>query len=141
MIILDTDHVSLLQRNDGHAAGRILHRLSSLPTDEIVVTTIITYEEQTRGWFALLARARSLAAQVETYDRLLKHLDYYRRIPVLPFDDQAAVEFQKLRRLRLRAGSMDLKIAAISLSRNALLVWRNRRDFQGVSGLRFEDWT
>jgi tRNA(fMet)-specific endonuclease VapC len=106
-----------------------------------VVTTIISYEEQMRGWMAYLARARSVAHQVEAYRRLLQHLDNYRRIPVLAFDEAAAVAFQQLRRARLRIGTMDLKIAAIAVSRDATLLSRNLTDFRQVPGLQVEDWT
>lgn len=71
----------------------------------------------------------------------MQHLDNYRRIPVLAFDEAAAVVFQRLRRTRLRIGSMDLKIAAIVLSRDATLLSRNLADFRQVPGLWVEDWT
>jgi tRNA(fMet)-specific endonuclease VapC len=63
MYILDTDVLSLLEEPKGDAARRLQYRLASLPDDD-VATTIISYEEQTRGWFALLARAKSVTAQV-----------------------------------------------------------------------------
>lgn len=50
MIVLDTDHVSLLEWDyDGSAPLR--ERLADLPADE-VATTIISYEESMRGWMA-----------------------------------------------------------------------------------------
>lgn len=60
---------------------------------------------------------------------------------MLDFDEPAAAQFGQLRRARIRLGSMDLKIAAIALSQEALLLSRNLRDFQRVPGLRVEDWT
>jgi len=90
---------------------------------------------------AYLAQTRSVAEQVTAYRRLLQHLDNYRRIPVLGFDEAAAVVFQRLRRARLRIGTMDVKIAAIVLSREALLLSRNLADFRQVPGLQVEDWT
>jgi len=139
MVVLDTDHLSVLERDQpGGVALRA--RLASLSPTE-VVTTIISYEEHMRGWMAYLARTRTVAHQVEAYRRLLQHLDNYRRIPVLAFDEAAAVVFQRLRRMRLRIGTMDLKIAAIVLSRDATLLSRNLADFRQVSGLRVEDWT
>jgi tRNA(fMet)-specific endonuclease VapC len=90
---------------------------------------------------AYLARTRSVAHQVEAYRRLLQHLDNYRRIPVLACDDAAAVAFQQFRRARLRIGTMDLKIAAIAVSRHATLLARNRADFRRVPGLQVEGWT
>jgi tRNA(fMet)-specific endonuclease VapC len=71
----------------------------------------------------------------------LQHLDNYRRIPVLAFDEAAAVVFQRLRRTHLQIGTMDLKIAAIVLSRDATLLSRNLIDFCQVPGLRVENWT
>jgi tRNA(fMet)-specific endonuclease VapC len=95
MVVLDTDHLSVLERSDqpGSVASRA--RLAHLPPAE-VVTTIISYEEQMRGWMAYLGRTRSVAHQVEAYRRLLQHLDNYRRTPVLPFDEAAAIVFQRL---------------------------------------------
>ena len=57
------------------------------------------------------------------------------------FDEAAAVVFQRLRRARLRIGTMDVKIAAIVLSCEALLLSRNLADFRQVPGLQVEDWT
>jgi tRNA(fMet)-specific endonuclease VapC len=85
---------------------------------------------------AYLTRTRCVAHQVKAYRRLLQHLDNYRRIPVLTFDEAAAVVFQQLRRARLQIGAMDLKIAAIVLSRNASLLTRNLADFRQVPGLQ-----
>ncbi len=47
MYILDTDHLSLIQRN-GQERKRILTRLAAVEEGEIVVT-VITYQEQVRG--------------------------------------------------------------------------------------------
>lgn len=61
--------------------------------------------------------------------------------PILDFDAAAAGEYQSLSEARLRVGTMDLRIAAIALAHNALLVSRNLADFQRVPGLKVEDWT
>jgi tRNA(fMet)-specific endonuclease VapC len=90
---------------------------------------------------AYLARARNLAQQVEAYSRLRRQLDNYRQILVLDFDEQAAAEFQRLRRGRIRVATMDLRIAAIVLSRDATLLSANLADFRAVPGLKVQDWT
>jgi tRNA(fMet)-specific endonuclease VapC len=114
-------------------------RLAKLADDE-VFATIVSFEEQTRGWLSYMARAKNLVAQVEAYRRLKRHLDSYRSIPVLDFDELAAVEFSRLRRLKLRIGTFDLKIASIAVSNGATLLTRNKADFERVPGLKIENW-
>jgi len=60
---------------------------------------------------------------------------------LLDFDERAAAEFQRLRKLYPRIGSMDLKIAAIVLVQGATLLTRNLADFGKINGLAVEDWT
>ena len=139
MVILDTDHVSLLEwDNEGSAPLR--ERLADLHPAE-VVTTIVSYEESMRGWMAYIARARTVSQQVQGYQRLRLHLENYRQIPVLDFDEDSGTQFQRLRRARVRIGTMDLKIAAIALAHDATLLSRNLTDFDKVPGLAVEDWT
>ncbi len=137
MLVLDTDHMSLLEWG-GDESAVIRERLADRDPNE-VVTTIVTYEEQIRGWMAYIARARSLAQQVEGYRRLHGQLENYRQIPVLGFDERAAQVFQHLRRLRIRIGTMDLKISAIVISLDATLLSRNRKDFARVPSLKVEE--
>jgi tRNA(fMet)-specific endonuclease VapC len=139
MLVLDTDHMSLLEWG-GDESALMRERLADCePRD--VATAIIKYEEQIRGWMACLARARSLAQQVEGYRRLRSQLDNYRQVPIIDFDERASQVFQQLRRMRIRIGTMDLKIAAIVIANDATLLTRNRRDFVKVPGLKMEDWT
>jgi tRNA(fMet)-specific endonuclease VapC len=45
-----------------------------------------------------------------------------------------------LRRKGIRIGTMDLRIASITLAHDATLLTRNSVDFARVPGLRFENW-
>jgi tRNA(fMet)-specific endonuclease VapC len=139
MLLLDTDHMTVLERG-GASAQRLRERLVSARPEE-AATTVISYEEQTRGWLSYVARARSVPAQIEAYGRLKSHLTMYCAIPVVEFDQRAAEALQRLQRSRLRIGTMDLKIAAIALTHSATLLSRNLSDFARVTGLRVEDWT
>jgi tRNA(fMet)-specific endonuclease VapC len=58
-VILDTDHMSFLERGDSPEGDWLRERLKPIPPGERS-TTIISYEEQMRGWMAVLARARSV---------------------------------------------------------------------------------
>jgi tRNA(fMet)-specific endonuclease VapC len=140
MFVLDTDHMTLLEWGSGAVGQRLHERIRALPEGE-VVTTIITFEEQTRGWLAFQARARTLDQQVNAYRKLKRHLDTYLEIQVLEFDAEAAAEFERLKQARIRIGTMDLKIAAIALAHDATVLTRNLKDFTRVPGLRVEDWT
>lgn len=139
MLLLDTDHLSLLERG-GPASLPLQRRLEALPAAEIA-TTIITYEEQMRGWLARAAQAKTTTQLVTAYARLQTHIETFRGIPVIPFDTRAAAELERLRGARIRIGTMDLKIAAIALAADATLLSRNRVDFGQVPGLRCEDWS
>ena len=48
MVVLDTDHMSLLEWSDARGSTLLRTRLAALPPAE-VATTIISYEEQMRG--------------------------------------------------------------------------------------------
>ena len=140
MLVLDTDHMTLLEHPGSVDSMRIRHRLDQ-QVREPVVTTIVTYEEQTRGWLAHIAKAKTIDHQVICYCKLSRHLDVYRMFCVLDFTTEAAAVFRQLVRARLGVGTMDLKIAAIALTNDATLLTRNVNDFGRVPGLRFEDWT
>mgnify|MGYP003466234634 CR=1 FL=1 len=105
MYLFDTDHLTIMDRG-GSSAQILLAKLSQVNPLEIA-TTIVSYEEQTRGWLSYTS----------------------------------AKEFERIRRLYPRLGTMDLKIAAISMTNNATLLTRNKSDFERIEGLIFEDWT
>jgi tRNA(fMet)-specific endonuclease VapC len=141
MVVLDTDFVSLLERRATSPEGRRLaERLDPISALE-QATTVVSYEEQLHGWLAVLAKARIMVQQVGAYRRLRQQLENYCRIRVLEFDEVAATIFQSLSRTCRRVGTMDFKIAAITLAHDATLLTRNTADFRLISGLRFEDWT
>ena len=139
--ILDTDLFSLIELPDSPEYVNLRAHAAQPPRDDEVVTTVITYEEQTRGWLGYAAKSRSLDHQIKAYGRLKRHLLAYLKIEVLDFDVAVAGEYQRLLDLRLRIGSSDLKIAATALVHHATLLSRNLRDFDRVPGLTVEDWT
>ena len=94
-----------------------------------------------RGWMAEIARMASADRQMAAYARLNRMRDYYCATPVLAFDEGALAQFQRLWLLRLRVGTMDLKIAATALAGNSVLLTRNTTDFAKVPGLKIEDWS
>ena len=75
------------------------------------------------------------------YTRLWDTLDDFKFLNILKFDHNAYTVYTEFRRQRIRIGTQDLRIAAIVLANNAILVTRNYRDFSQVPGLVQEDWT
>jgi tRNA(fMet)-specific endonuclease VapC len=140
MLILDTDHLTIIQRTTEPAYTVLRNRLQQARPRESY-TTVVSFEEQMRGWLTVLAQSRDMHQEVTAYRRLHALITFFGDIPVLDFDMTAADLFLQLRRARVRIGSMDLKIAAITLSHGAVLLSRNLTDFQQVPGLHVEDWT
>jgi tRNA(fMet)-specific endonuclease VapC len=140
MILLDTDHVSLLKYPGSERGARLLQKLDALPSEEEVGVTIISVEEQMRGWLTTIAKERSPQRQVTPYRELASLFEFFAEFTVALFDEHAAERFATLRAGKIRLGTMDLKIAAIALVNQALLLSANRRDFEQVPGLRVENW-
>lgn len=134
--VLDTDHVSLFQ--GGHPLVEKQFRLKQ-PNE--IATTIVTFEEQVRGWLAVIRRSPSSAALVRDYGKLAVVKQFFSAMQVLDFTEAAAMQYAQLLKQKLRVGTQDLRIAAIALSLNATVVTRNQRDFGQVLGLLIKDWT
>ena len=137
MLVLDTNHVSALG-NAPEVSRALLGRIHESGQD--AVTTIVTVEEQLRGWLAEIHRLADSHRQILAYEKLQQRIDFYAAWTVLPWDAEAADLFLKFRRQGIRIGTMDLKIACIALAHDTILLTRNTRDFAQVPGLRFENW-
>ena len=135
--LLDTDHVSLLQRGGG-IASTLVARLREIPPDDYG-TTIVTYEEQCRGRADRIHQAKTGSERLDAYRRLSENLRFFSAIAVWEYTPAAETHFLTLANLRL--GMKDRLIASIALANDATVLTRNRRDFERVSALRIEDWT
>ena len=139
MILLDTDHLSVLKYEE-HPRCRTLRERMTASEAPVFATTIISAEEQMRGWLAKIHAAKDPEKQVAWYDQLAWLIEFLADWQIIAFDQQAAVELKRLQRMRLRIGTLDLKIAAIARIHDALLLSANQRDFGRVPELRVESW-
>jgi tRNA(fMet)-specific endonuclease VapC len=81
LLILDTDHYSEWER--GSAAGRrLLERLQ--PRRAELAVTVITVEEQMRGWLGESNRQRELSKQVLPYAKLQRQVEIFGEWLILP---------------------------------------------------------
>ncbi|MCI0462165.1 MAG: type II toxin-antitoxin system VapC family toxin [Gemmataceae bacterium] len=139
MILLDTDHINVLTYPQSQRGSELQARMQAAGLDRFA-TTAISVEEQVRGWLGLISRTQDVAKQVPYYDRFIQLFAFFSRWSIVPFDDRAAAEFKRLRKQRVRIGTMDLKIASIALVQSATLLSANLRDFRQVPGLQVESW-
>ena len=66
------------------------------------------------------------------------------QLPIIAFDQQAAIEFGKiqseLRKIGKPTGQLDALIASVARSRQDVLVTDNTRHFENISNLVIENW-
>ena len=134
--ILDTDHISLFQREHPVVTKRV-----NQANPKQIATTIITVEEQIRGRLAQIKKSSSSDTIVLDYARLDATLNFFKSINVFHFNQDAYTVYKELHRQKIHIGTQDLRIAAIALSVNGIVVTRNHKDFAKVPNLTIEDWT
>lgn len=128
--LLDTN--TCIRYLNGRAPA-IRQRLTTARRDDIAVCSPVKAE-----LFYGAARSRDPSRS------LLRQLVFLNQFVSLPFDDQAAQVYGRIRaELAARGtpiGPNDLLIAAIALAHNVALVTHNTGEFGRVSGLLLEDW-
>lgn len=137
MLVLDTDHLSAM----GYATivgKRLIERLESSGRE--VCTTAISVDEQLSGLLAAIHARREPEQEIEPYAELVARVEFLASFMILPWDDDAVQRFEMTKGAKVKAGTMDLKIASIVMAHDAILLTRNVRDFAQVPGLRFENW-
>lgn len=139
LYVLDTDHMTTYFRG-GREGENLIARLQNIAPDDYG-TTIISYEEQVRGWLDKLAKTEREQSKVFAYEQLDDLRLLYFKFAVWQYDDKADVLYAQLVRQRIRIGAQDLRITSIALATGAVVLTRNRKDFAKVPGLRIEDWT
>lgn len=138
--LFDTDHATILQQRRGSEFDRLLERIKQHDPADFAFS-VVSYHEQSPGCHGYINRARTSADLVRGYGMLSRVIAAFAEGPILPFDDAAAATFRDLSSHHRRVNTMDLRIAAIALSRNLTLLTRNVADFGGVPSLRTENWT
>jgi tRNA(fMet)-specific endonuclease VapC len=138
--LLDTDHISLLQRRSGNAFANLLLRMSQQPSSDFCLS-MVSFHEQVLGAHDFINRSQRNSDLLWGYKLLSEVLDGFSKSTVLPFDEAALLVFDDLKLKRVKGSTMDLRIASIALSRNLILLTRNTADFQKVPNLTIEDWT
>ncbi len=137
--MLDTDHVSLLLERHPQVSSRV----ASVGGN--VAISIVTVQELFNGWVVRINATRSVEDIVRLYGKLSRTVTLFGRVRVLDFDHKAGEMFQLLLKenptLSKQRLQKDMRIAAIALVNDAVVVTRNYRDFSQVPSLTIEDWS
>ena len=137
MVVLDTNVVSELMRDDPHAD--VLLWLDDRATRELFVTAIT--EAEIRTGIAFLPEGRRRRGIAEAADRAFGGLFAGR---VLPFDSPAARAYAEIAAARRVAGrpvsQADGQIAAIARSRGMAVATRNIGDFDDIGIEIIDPW-
>lgn len=130
LYLLDTDTVSYLIRGRSPVLDA---RVAGARADELCISAV------TRGELLFGLQIKDGAHRLS---RLVDEV--LRRLPSLPWDDQAATHFARiaaqLHRSGTPIGQMDTLIAGHAASRGAVLVTNNSRHFSRVAGLVVQNW-
>lgn len=141
MFLLDTDHLSVLQKRSPTAEfERLSRRMAQFGLDDFAIS-IVTIHEQMLGANAYISRANDRDGILRGYEMMLRTLQDSAHFLVLPFDDAALLEFERQRDSGVRIATMDLRIGSIAVAHQLTVLTRNVVDFQAVLGLAVEDWT
>ncbi|MBN1939497.1 MAG: PIN domain-containing protein [Candidatus Aminicenantes bacterium] len=138
MYLFDTDVLSTLAKK--RRPENLTARLAATPA-AAQFTTAISVAEISYGLFRLEERdgagdSHGLLVFFET--------QVFPRLTILPFETEDAWVYGRLKASLERRGrprfEPDLQIASIALRHRLTVVTANVRHFQGISGLRLENW-
>lgn len=136
--VMDTDHLSLYERGHPKVCERITQARHSL---DILATTVVTVEEQYAGRLAQVRKATTPQALVGAYRKLKENFILFFELDILDYTFKADESFRAFRKTGIRIGTLDLRIACITLAHNGILLTRNLRDFEKIPGLTIQDWS
>ncbi|MBM3925526.1 MAG: type II toxin-antitoxin system VapC family toxin [SAR202 cluster bacterium] len=133
MYLFDTDTLSNLMRPT--PVPPLIRKMASVPKPQ-QFTSAISLSELFYGAYRVGERKERLLDQIE--------LLLFSNITVLPFDTEASRRYGSLRANLESTGQFigdpDIRIAAIALARDLIVVTGNMRHFSRVPGLRVENW-
>lgn len=129
MVCIDTNFLVALERRDKDA----LEKMQELEDNhDVVYTTAVTVAECYRGAYGSKDRTRALNDIKGLLDRFaILHLDY----------ESGKIWGELAQSLKSNTiGDRDLFIASIAVSNKQVLITKNRKHFERVSGLLVEGW-
>ncbi|WP_396231611.1 type II toxin-antitoxin system VapC family toxin [Geminocystis sp. GBBB08] len=103
--------------------------------------SIVSFHEQIIGAHTFIIRSQNTQNLVKGYTLLQQIINSFSEAIILDFDDNVVDIFEQLKNQKISVSTMDLRIAAIALYQNLILLTCNNQDFSKVPNLKIEDWT
>jgi tRNA(fMet)-specific endonuclease VapC len=132
MYLFDTDCLSNILKKA--PSPLLLKKLEALPND-LQFTTSINISEIYFGAYRSKNQKKILAA----YENKV-----FPNVNILPFDTDSGKIYGRLKALLKKRGlsksEPDLRIAAIAIQHNMILITGNKRHFMKIPGINVEDW-
>lgn len=75
------------------------------------------------------------------YEKLKQIFVLFSDLDILEYDFKADESFREFRKAGIRIGTIEIRIAAITLTHGGTLLSRNLKDFEKVPGLTIQDWS
>lgn len=136
--VLDTNILTLLQEGDPQVGERI----RKFEPGEIGLT-IITVDEDLTGWHTQLRKSSVVHRQsrlAAVYRKYTQSINLMKMFTVYSFTEPAMDRYKKLLRAGFNIGGNDLRIAAIALEFDLIVVTRNLQHFERIPELHIEVW-
>jgi tRNA(fMet)-specific endonuclease VapC len=90
--LLDTDHLSVLQKSTGRDYEYLSARMAQIPISDFGIS-IVTVHEQFLGSHTYISRTRNVRDLVKGYEFMTRLVGNIKIIPVAPFDESASILF------------------------------------------------
>jgi tRNA(fMet)-specific endonuclease VapC len=137
--VLDTDCVSLFLEGNVAIADQAASKFPD------VAITIITVQEIFNGWAGRINDKSQSHQLVYLYTKLWRTTEFFKKVTILNFTEAAQTYHQSLlsdnKLLAKKRLEKDIRIAAIALANEGIMVTRNYKDFSLILNLQIEDWT
>jgi len=92
MIILDSDHLSVLRYHSSERALKLSARLEQA-AEKPIATSIANVEEAMRGWLSAIAKERRIERQLSAYRELAELFTFFSGYTIALLDSNAAALF------------------------------------------------
>jgi tRNA(fMet)-specific endonuclease VapC len=93
--LLDTDHLSIIQRQTGQDYVNLSSRMARYPLSDFGIS-VVTFHEQLLGSHTYISRARNDSEIVKGYEMMQRLVNDFKLLPLVPFDVSAAIVLSQL---------------------------------------------